>query len=187
MSPRESAVSRVLPPVARHIDAELARLEDRIDWLWSLSPIHNDAMWQEFRDSGFRTLPPMRYGEKRTRSLPGLREELLALPIADIEEPLFESLLGEKQRELDRQMELVRLRDKPGFHQASIDLFGDVPARLRRAAREVMAAAAPGGALPRDAGLDEVVAAAEEELDWYRERWRASHRTWSSPTTSTRC
>lgn len=170
MSRREPAVSRVLPPVAGHIDAELARLEDRIDWLWSLSPIHNDAMWQAFRDSGFRTLPPMQYGEKRESSLPGLREELLALPVQDIEEPLIESLLAEKQRELDRQIELVRLRDKPGFHQASIDLFGDVPARLKRAAREVMTVTAPEEALPRDVGLDEVVDAAERELDWYRER-----------------
>jgi uncharacterized protein (TIGR02421 family) len=158
-----------LPAVARHVDAELARLDDAIDWLWSLSPVHNQAMWQAFRDSGYRSIPPMQYAE-RELDLHGLREELLALPIEDIEEPLVDSLLREKQRELDRQLELIRLRGKPGFHQASIDLFGDVPARLKQAARAIMASAPPGHTLPHDVGLDEVVDAAERELAWYRER-----------------
>jgi uncharacterized protein (TIGR02421 family) len=165
--------ARELPPVARHVDAELARLDDTIDWLWSLSPIHNDAMWRAFRDSGFRTLPPMRYAE-RELDLHGLREELLALPVEDIEEPLIDSLLGEKQRELDRQLELIRLRGKPGFHQASIDLFGGVPARLKRAAIAVMAPPNGTKPLPHDAGLEEVVEAAERELTGTASVTRAS-------------
>jgi len=169
MSTGRTDVPRELPPVARQVDAGLARLDDAIDWLRSLSPVQNEARWEAFRDSGFRSLPPMTYSE-RELDLHGLREELLALPVEDIEEPLIESLLGEKQRELDRQLELIRLRGKPGFHQASIDLFGDVPARLRRAAREVMDAAAPGEARPHDAGVDEVVDVAEAELAWYRDR-----------------
>lgn len=158
-----------LPPIACHVDAELARLDDQIEWLWSLSPVHNEAMWQAFRDSGFQTLPPLQYAP-RELDLHGLRRELLDLPIEDIEEPLVESLLGEKQRELDRQLELIRLRGKPGFHQASIDLFGGVPARLKQSARAIMAAAPPGLGMAHDAGLEEVVAAAERELAWYRER-----------------
>lgn len=161
--------SQELPPVARLVDTELARLDDTIDWLWSLSPIHNDAMWRAFRDSGFREVPPMQYAE-HALDLHGLREQLLALPVEDIEEPLVESLLGEKQRELDRQLELIRLRGKPGFHQASVDLFGGVPARLKRSALTIMDTARPRISLPHDTGLDEFLDAAGRELDWYRER-----------------
>lgn len=174
MSIVEHPGRRALPPVAQHVDAELARLDDAIDWLWSLSPIHNEAMWQAFRDSGYRVLPPMQYGE-RALDLHGLRGQLLALPVEDIEEPLVESLLGEKQRELDRQLELIRLRGKPGFHQASVDLFGGVPARLKHSAHAIMASARPGPPQAHEAGLDEVLDAAAREMDWYRGHYDGFH------------
>ncbi len=59
------------------------------------------------------------------------------MPVEDIESPLLQGLLAEKQRELDRQIELVRLRGTDGFVNASIDLFGGVEAGLKAVAREI--------------------------------------------------
>lgn len=161
---------RPLPPVAARIDAELARLDVAIDWLVALSPIHNDALWQGFQDSGRRTIAPLEYHDLDL-DLHATRKELLALPMDSIESPLLEGLLLEKQRELDRQIELVRMRGTDGFITASIDLFGGVEPRLLTLARGILASVQPGPPLPCDAGIGEVLAQVEQELDWYRRQW----------------
>lgn len=160
---------RPLPPIAARVDAALAEMDDRIDWLTACSPIHNQAMWQAFEDSGRAEVPPLVYPELEI-DLHASREKLLALPMEDIESPLLQGLLSEKQRELDREIELIRLRDSDGFVNASIELFGNVEPRLMTLANDILAKVATGPSLAHDAGVDEVVAAAEADLAWYRQR-----------------
>ncbi|MDQ3617412.1 MAG: DUF1704 domain-containing protein, partial [Pseudomonadota bacterium] len=114
---------RKLPPVAARIDAALADLDEKGDWLNALSPIHNDALWKSFQDSRRTHVPPLEYNDLDI-DLHATRETLLDLPMEEIESPVLQGLLSEKQRELDRQIELVRLRGTDGFINASIDLFG---------------------------------------------------------------
>lgn len=47
-----------LPPVAAHVDAELARMDGEIDWLLALSPIHNDRLWKASQD-GAAVIKPL--------------------------------------------------------------------------------------------------------------------------------
>src|SRR5690606_33615143 len=117
---------RPLPPVAAGVDEALLRLDAEIDWLLALNPIEFDRLWAGFEASGRCRLPPLRYLD-RDVDLHDARERLLALPVDRIESPLLSGLLAEKQRELERQVELVRLRGTDGFLNASLDLFGDVP------------------------------------------------------------
>src|SRR5690606_1292496 len=42
---RVALEARPLPPVAARVDSELARLDEEVDWLLALSPIHNNALW----------------------------------------------------------------------------------------------------------------------------------------------
>ncbi|WP_052100882.1 tyrosine/phenylalanine carboxypeptidase domain-containing protein [Novilysobacter arseniciresistens] len=161
--------ARALPPVAARVDAELARMDGEVDWLLALSPIHNDALWVGFEESGRTRIPPLRYIDLDT-DLHAVRERLLALPVEDIESPLLSGLLAEKQRELDRQIELVRLRDTDGFINASLDLFGGVEPRLLELANRILGTVGPSVPLEAEAGIDEVLEAVEDELDWYRER-----------------
>ncbi len=158
---------RPLPPIAAQVDAELARMDTQIDWLLALSPIHNEHLWKSFEASGRRAVPPLEYAELDL-DLVAARKALLSLPMERIESPLLEGLLLEKQRELDRQIELVRLRGTEGFVTASIDLFGGVEPRLLSLAREILAKVEPGLPLPCDAGIDDVLAQVESELAWYR-------------------
>ena len=125
---------RALPPVAAAVDEALLRLDAEIDWLLALNPVDGDRLWAAFEASGRKTLPPLRYLDRPLDLVAG-RERLLALPVDRIESPLLSGLLGEKQRELERQIELVRLRGTDGFINASLDLFGDVPPPLLGLAR----------------------------------------------------
>jgi uncharacterized protein (TIGR02421 family) len=158
-----------LPPVAARVDDALARMDAEVDWLLALSPVQNDLMWAHFEASGRREIPPLRYMEPKG-DLAAVREALRALPMDDVESPLLSGLLGEKQRELERQVELVRLRATDGFLNASLDLFGDVPPPLLALAQEILAQAPPESAPEADAGIDVFMSAVEQEVAWYRER-----------------
>ena len=161
--------ARSLPPVTSDVDRALARIDREVDWLSALSPVGNDAMWHAFAASGFTDAPTLRYPEQRA-DLTALRAELRALPVDEIEEPAFEALLREKQREVDRQIELVTLRDTDGFVAASIDLFGDADPDLIRTAQTILDTVeaefeAEG---EETATVDDLVAAARAEMDRYR-------------------
>ncbi len=157
-----------LPPVAAQVDQALAAMDAEVDWLLALSPIGNHQLWDSFEASGRTQVPALQYIDLEV-DLVQARQRVLALPIDRIESPLLSGLLAEKQRELERQIELVRLRDTDGFINASIDLFGGVEASLARLAREILHAVQPGEALEADAGIDEVMEAVEAELAWYQQ------------------
>ncbi|MBJ6984405.1 tyrosine/phenylalanine carboxypeptidase domain-containing protein [Luteimonas sp. MC1750] len=167
--PATAASPRPLPPVAAEVDAALIELDAGLDWLIALTPLGTDALWDDFEASGRTRVAPLRYADPPA-GLEVMRERLLALPIGDIESPLLAGVLGEKQRELARMIELVRLRGTDGFVGASIDLFGGVEAGLLAVAREILAGVGDGEPLEADTGVDAVVAAIEDEVAWYRER-----------------
>ncbi|HEY9091772.1 tyrosine/phenylalanine carboxypeptidase domain-containing protein [Parasphingorhabdus sp.] len=127
-----------LSPAAAQIDEALAIMDSQIDWLTRLTPVNIDKIKTEFIASGFRYMPDSEYGEGLSNDAPVLRKHLFALPIDEIENPLIEALLIEKQRELDRQIELVRMRDRDGFILASVDLFGSVGEQLLEQADDIM-------------------------------------------------
>ena len=159
---------RPLPPVAAAVDAALVRMDREVDWLSALSPVGNDEMWHDFAASGFTKAPTLRYAEERT-DLPALRRALHELDVDGIEEPALEALLREKQRELDRQIELVCLRDTDGFIAASIDLFGDADPDLIRTAQTILDTVeaefeAEG---EETATADDLTAAARAEMERY--------------------
>ncbi|WP_187470983.1 tyrosine/phenylalanine carboxypeptidase domain-containing protein [Luteimonas viscosa] len=166
---REAATpgTRALPRIAAGVDAALASIDAELDWLLALSPLGTDALWDEFDASGRTRVSPLRYAEPAL-DLDATRRRLLALPMDDIESPLLAGVLSEKQRELDRTIELVRLRGTDGFIAASIDLFGGVEAGLLELANRILAEVAASDPLPADSGVDEVVAAVEAEVAWYR-------------------
>ncbi|QCO67796.1 DUF1704 domain-containing protein [Luteimonas yindakuii] len=157
---------RPLPPIAAEVDAALARMDAELDWLMALSPIGNVELWQAFDASGRTAMPELRYIDLDI-DLQATRQRLLALRVDEVESPLLSGLLAEKQRELDRQLELVRLRGTDGFVNASLDLFGGVEPPLLELAREILRDVDAGVALQADAGIDEFMAALEAELDWY--------------------
>ncbi len=162
-----AAPARALPPVAAQVDGALADLDARLDWLLALSPVGGDALWTAFEASGRTEVAPLRYIDLDT-DLDEARDRLRALPLADIESPLLAELLAEKRGELERMVDLVRLRGTDGFVAASIDLFGGVEPELRALADDILATVGTGDPLEADTGIDVVLSEVEAELDWYR-------------------
>ena len=158
-----------LPPVAAEVDAALVAIDAELDWLLALNPLDSDALWDHFDASGRTEVPSLRYAEPAT-DLHAMRRRLFALPTERIESPLLAGVLEEKQRDLDRTIELVRLRGTDGFLGASIELFGGVEAGLLELANGILATVDVGDPLPGDIGVDAVVAAVEDEVAWYCER-----------------
>ncbi len=170
MSVATKAVAAGLSRTAIKVDHALAEMDKRIDWLSRLTPINVDAIREGFAASRHRDMPDSEYGEGLDNHSPVWRRELFGLPVREIDDPLIETLLLEKQRELDRQIELVRMRDREGFIQASIDLFGGVSDTLLASARRIIANVPDTALGDRDADCDDIVAAAEDDLAWYRSR-----------------
>lgn len=178
MSRKQSAETREsdaghhhrLSPVEAKIDEELARMDGQIDWLTRLTPVNINAIKSAFVASGYRDMPDSEYGEGLRNDATLLRRQLFALPIDEIENPLIEALLIEKQRELDRQIELVRMRDRDGFILASVDLFGSVDEHLLDQAHEIMASVPIKVADEADSDAHAVAHAARKATAYYASR-----------------
>jgi uncharacterized protein (TIGR02421 family) len=164
----EASGGSPLCTVAREVDHRLAEMDRKVDWLARLTPVNIDEIWEGFCSSGFREMPDSRFGEGLDRDAPVLRKDLFALPLRDIENKLIEALLLEKQRELDRQIELVRMRGREGFILASIDLFGQVSERLLETALDLLESVPVIEPDELDAGVEEVRAAALSAVEGYR-------------------
>ena len=155
---------------ARETDRALAEIDGEIDWLTRLTPVNLDAVRVGFEESGWREMPALEYAELPA-GFERLRDRLLALPVRGFGNSDIEALLIEKQRELDRQIELVRLRGRTGFTMAAIDLFGDVDPVLLQAAETVLANVPLRDAPPsRDVDAQGFMAAARGEMETYRAR-----------------
>lgn len=126
-----------LPEVTAQVDRRLFDISRQVDWLRYVTPLRPEELWRDFRDSSFRLAPNFDYPDSAV-DLECARQQLLELPIEEIESPVYEALLGEKRRELDRQLELIGLRGTDGFLQVSIDLFGVADAELHTAARHIL-------------------------------------------------
>ena len=157
---------RPLPPVAAEVDAALIRIDREVDWLMALSPVGNAQMWHDFAESGYRDTPQLTYAEARP-DLPSLRRQLYDLPLPKVEEPAILALLREKARELDRQIELVTLRDTDGFIPASIDLFGEADPDLIRIARLILDTVEREAVGAQEATAADMIRAARAEMDGY--------------------
>jgi uncharacterized protein (TIGR02421 family) len=163
--PRE----QTLPPIASRVDQALCEIDDRVDWLVALSPLHSQALWRGFEQSRYTAVPAATYPPVDP-DLPEVRRRLLDLPVEDVELPAVKALLWEKQREIDRQIELIRLRNSPGLLVASIDFWGDAEHELVAAAREILETLGnhtPDGA---SSGCESVYAEARRQMAVYRER-----------------
>ena len=155
-----------LCPAARTVDHELAHMDGRIDWLTRLMPSNLDAVHEGFKASGYSAMPDYTYVHEPD-DLEGIRHELFDLPVREIEDDIIRSLMLEKQREVDRQIELVRMRGTDGFVLASIDLFGAVSEQLLHNAREVLEKTPDASQAEASCDAHDIMAAARADMEYY--------------------
>jgi len=159
-----------LPEVTAHVDRCLVEISRQVDWLRYVTPLRPEELWSEFRGGRFRRMPDFDYPEPPL-DIEVARKALLDLPVREIESPVYEALLAEKRRELDRQLELIELRGTDGFLQVSADLFGVADAELHAAALRIL------DVVERDEGtengligVEHVSEAARAQLASYRKQ-----------------
>jgi uncharacterized protein (TIGR02421 family) len=157
-----------LPPIANFVDSEMVRISAALDWLRAVTPCNTQGLWMDFRSSGCTRHPELHYRDPGI-DIAATRERLLALPVRDIEEPVFEALLAEKQRELDRQLELVELRGTDGFLQVSTDLFGVATPQLHADAAHILDTV-PGDSATAGqcVSVSHITEAAVKHFEYYR-------------------
>lgn len=160
-----------LTRAARQADEELCDISFAFDFLQQATPVNSAEAWQEFQQDGFETAPHLLY-----RPLPyhpnRLKRRLFDVPIENIEDTTLAHLCGEKQDELDFQLTALRELGTPRFLYSSLQIYGEAEPELVELSEAVLKRLPAESTVPDDgyASGDEVVAAARDEIDRYRER-----------------
>jgi uncharacterized protein (TIGR02421 family) len=164
---------RAFVQAARTVDRQMTEISGSYDFLLDLTPINSAQAREEFSRSGCMAPPQFRY--RPLAISPGeLKRALYSINIGRIEDPTLEDLFREKQLEMDHQLTMLQCRNTPQFREASRLLYGRVDDGLLAIARAVIEAAQPdagdaAAAGPdEEVGCDEILAAANLTIDWYR-------------------
>lgn len=156
---------------ALEVDRRLSAISASFDFLLGVSPIDTVAAFARFRAAGEDVEPTFHY-----RPLPidpaAAKGALHAIDVRACEDPLLESLLSEKQRELDQQLTMLQTRNTPSFRYASLLQYGGVDDELLDDARSILRSVHDDGRALADEGVDcfGVRDAAQALIDRYRAR-----------------
>lgn len=152
----------------RAVDLQLAALSGSFRFLLDVTPVNVEDARARFLADG--VLPPFEY-RPLEEDAEVLRQVLYDVPVREVEDPVLGTMLRNKHRELELQLELLQARDTPDFQPLSIELYGAITPALRQTAEHILEQVArtePGSADPVDA--DEFLGLALQEIDWYREQ-----------------
>ena len=121
-------------------DRKLDRIARSFDFLLSVSPINTAEAMAEFVADGGERPPRFEY-RPLTVDPDDAKRRLYAIDLGKLEDPLLESLLSDKRREIDQQLTMLSVRNTPAFRPASMLLYGAVDAALLADAHSLLAAA----------------------------------------------
>lgn len=132
----------VFEQAVEKVDQKINEICGSFDFLLSVTPINAREAWCSFRDSGFEQPPQLRY-RPLAISPDSVKRELFSLPIEQLEDPTLASLFREKQYELDQQLTMLQLRNRPAFRRASTTVYGEIDPHLSNAARDLLSTIPP--------------------------------------------
>lgn len=118
-------------------DRKLDQISRSFDFILSVSPINTDEAMHEFLgvDGG----KPPRFHYRPLEIDPDIaKRKLYAIDLAQLEDPLLETLFSEKRRELDRQLTMIGARNTPAFRPASMLQYGTVEPELIADAQSIL-------------------------------------------------
>ena len=159
---------RAFLAAALKADRKLDRIARSFDFLLSVSPINTDEAMHDYFGADGGKAPRFRY---RPLELdPDLaKRSLYAIDLGGLEDPLLETLLAEKRREIDLQLTMLATRNTPAFRPASMMQYGVVEPDLLDAARAILTSTARRRRPSDDTiGASEVAKAARALIARYR-------------------
>ena len=132
-------------------DKKLAAMSASFDFLLSISPINTTPAYDEFIGGNAESPPKFHY-RPLTVDPDLAKRELYAIDLSQLEDPLLETLLTEKRREIDAQLTMLATRNTPAFRPASMVLYGAVSDSLLADAQSILAETGPR--MPRGPTVD---------------------------------
>ncbi|MEO5611286.1 MAG: flavohemoglobin expression-modulating QEGLA motif protein [Sphingomicrobium sp.] len=149
-------------------DRKLDKVSRSFDFLLSVSPINTADAMAEFVAGGGERPPRFEY-RPLTVDPDEAKRRLYAVDLGKLEDPLLESLLSDKRREIDQQLTMLSVRNTPAFRPASMLLYGTVDAALLADAHSLLAAARPAAkGRGKMIGAPEIAEAARDLIASYR-------------------
>jgi len=152
----------------RAVDHELGMLASTFRFLLDVTPTNVESARRAFLERD--ELEPFAY--RRLEDDPGvLRQVLYDIPVQDVEDPVLGTLLRNKEREIDLQLEMLQARDTSDFMPLSIELYGAITPALRETAEHILDQV-PVPEPDADEAVDAptFLALAREEIERYRDQ-----------------
>ncbi|MCJ8163748.1 DUF1704 domain-containing protein [Pontibacter sp. E15-1] len=155
------------------IDKQLTSISDQFQFLLLVTPVNNQAAWEEFCKSKYSKAPTFHY-----RLMPvdaeKLKRDLYNIKIEKVDDPTLAFLFRDKRHELDKMLTMLADRNSPNFMYSSMQLYGGVDGQLLKIAEGILAA------LPEPtpkAGIDiipvpEFAALAEQEIAFLKAQYK---------------
>ena len=147
-------------------DRKLAAMASSFDFLLSISPIDTTRACDRFLAGKAQTAPKFHY---RPLSVDPdfVKRELYAIDLSQLEDPLLETLLSEKRREIDAQLTMLATRNTPAFRPASMVLYGTVDEALLAQAVAILDSTAKDPPRGRAVGAEDVAQEARALIGRY--------------------
>ncbi len=152
------------------VDADLAAVEDKFDFLLQVTPVNARQAYAAFVRSKCSAPPELYY-----RPLPAdpdlLRRSLFNIRLENVEDPTMEFLLRQKRNELDTMLWMLGERGTSQFRYGSLKIFGPVKNDLLDVARDLLERIPPGtreGRRIRWFGCEAFAESARAEVEYYR-------------------
>ncbi len=150
-------------------DKKLAAMASSFDFLLSISPIDTSRAAERFFAAGEQEEPRFHY-RPLAIDPDHAKRHLYAIELDYLEDPLLETLLSEKRREIDAQLTMLATRNTPAFRPASMVLYGTVTDDLLDHSRAILSATGKGPPRGRKLKPEIVAAEARALIARYHER-----------------
>ena len=152
----------------RAVDHELGMLASTFRFLLDVTPTNVESARKAFLEGD--ELEPFTY--RRLEDDPDvLRQVLYDVPVQAVEDPVLGTLLRNKKRELDLQLEMLQARDTADFMPLSIELYGAITPALRETAEHILATVPVPDAGGEDAlAAKEFLELAQDEIEHLRDQ-----------------
>jgi uncharacterized protein (TIGR02421 family) len=147
-------------------DRKLDAVATSFDFLLSLSPINTSEAMAEFLSNGAQKAPRFRYRPLEVDPDEAKRR-LYKIDLAQLEDPLLETLFAEKRREIEQQLTMLATRNTPDFRAASMLQYGAVEEPLLADAETILDGARPARRRGRMIGASEIAKAARGLIGAY--------------------
>lgn len=154
--------------MARSADKRIASIDEKMNFILTVTPINSDSQWEKFKNNQFSELPKFTY-----RLIPldpeAEKRQLFNIPLERIEDPTLAFLLRDKRTELEKQLLMLEERGTKKFFHLSQSIYGDIDDKTLKAAASLLTFEIPAERTEYETvNAEEFAYAADQELEKYR-------------------